>query len=84
MLPDLRRQIERYADRYAEMVHNGENATMLAAERYGRLLGLCYAYRELVYNDVRAVRGMVEQEIEAAQVRLGYIDAEGYAVEGAE
>ena len=83
MLPDLRYQIERYADLYAQMVFNGESATMLASERYGRLCGLCYAYRELVYNDVRAIRGMANAEIEAANVRLGYIDAEGYAIEGA-
>jgi len=83
MLPALRYQIENYANRYAEMVRNGEDATQLAAERYGRLLGLCWAYRELANPNAPAVRGMVEREIEAAQVRLGYIDEEGYAVEGA-
>ena len=83
MLNNLRHQIEQYANRYAEMVHNGEDATQLAAERYGRLLGLCWAERQLVNPNGRAVRGMVETEIENARVRLGYIDEEGYAVEGA-
>ena len=83
MLNNLRHQIEQYANRYAQMIHDGEEATQLGAERYGRLLGLCWAERQLVNPNGRAVRGMVETEIENARVRLGYIDEEGYAVEGA-
>ena len=81
MIPALRQQIEFYAERYAMMIHQGIEATPTGDERFGRLLGLCYAYRELVHPDARAVRGMAFTEVEAAQVRLGYIDEEGNAVE---
>jgi len=83
MLPALRQQIEAYADRYAQMIDQRIEDTPMGHERFGRLLGLCYAYRELVHPDARAVRDMAYAEVEAAQVRLGYIDEEGYAVEGA-
>ena len=82
MLPELRHQINRAAERYAEMVHNGEDATMLASELYGRLMGLLWTWRYM-HDSPEAVHGMAQREIYAAQVRLGYIDEEGYAVEGA-
>jgi hypothetical protein len=84
MIPALRQQIEHYAERYAQMIHQGIEATPTGHERFGRLLGLCYAYRELVHPDTRAVRGMAYTEVENAQVRLGYVDEEGYAIEGAQ
>ena len=82
MLPELRHQINRAAERYAEMVHNGEDLTMLGSERYGRLMGLLWVWRYL-HDSPEAVQGMAIREIQAAQVRLGYIDEEGYAIEGA-
>jgi len=82
MLPELRHQINRAAERYAQMVHIGDEMTALGHERWGKLMGLLWVWRYL-HDNQEAVIGMAHREVEAAQVRLGYIDEEGYAVEGA-
>lgn len=82
MLPELRHQINRAAERYAEAEFIGDEQSPRGYERYGQLMGLLWTWRYL-HDSPEAVRGMAEREIEAARVRLGYVDAEGYAAEGA-
>lgn len=82
MLPELRHQINRAAERYAQMVKIGDEQTPRGYERWGKLMGLLWTWRYL-HDNQEAIIGMAHREVEAAQVRLGYIDEEGYAVEGA-
>jgi len=82
MLPELRHQINRAAERYAQMIQIGDEMTALGHERWGKLMGLLWVWRYL-HDTQEAIIGMAHREVEAAQVRLGYIDEEGYAVEGA-
>lgn len=82
MLPELRHQINRAAERYAQAEHIGDEQTPRGYERYGKLKGLLWTWRYL-HDSVEAIEGMAQREVEAARVRLGYIDEEGYAVEGA-
>ena len=82
MLPALRQRIELYADRYARAEFLGDEQTPIGYERYGQLKGLLWTWRYL-HGSEEAIEGMAQREVEAARVRLGYVDAEGYAMEGA-
>lgn len=79
MIKQLEAKIKYQAEEYATLVHRGEDLTRRGHERWGKLLGLCIAYKIAMDLDTRVPVSLAHEFLEKAQVDLGYLDAEGYA-----
>ena len=79
MINQLEMKIVQSAQAYAHMIKEGVEETPRGHERFGKLLGLCMAYK-IALGSERAHIGLAHDALERAQVTLGHIDAEGYAI----
>ena len=79
MIKQLEMKIEYAANVMARTIRNGEDQTPLGYERWGKLVGLCIAYKIAMGLENRAHISLASEFLERAQVELGHIDAEGYA-----
>ena len=80
MIKQLEQKIEFQAKAFATMIRNGDEDTGAGCERWGKLVGLCIAYRIATGDDSRAHVSLANEFLEKAQLSLGHIDAEGYAI----
>ena len=79
MIKQLEAKIKYQAQAYATLVDRGADLTIEGHERWGKLLGLCIAYKIAMGLETRVPVSLAHEFLEKAQVDLGYLDDEGYA-----
>lgn len=76
MINQLEMKIAQSAQLYAHKIKEGIEETPDGNMRWGKLLGLCMAYK-IALGSERAHIGLAHDALERAQVTLGYLDDEG-------